>query len=318
MKLTGTFLLITLLLAAIPVKAEVAEIRNPSWRELPNTGDSTGEARSVAINGVVRSGNIVRYDTMTSNGADFTGLTSNAKDNQVGVIQGRLSYPSDFVPPMRVCAQSVSNYYLMNCINTEARDRSSFQNFKLTVSPGKYLVFAYASREDSGASFDYQAYHASSNQPIPIQVSAGKVITNIQVNQWQLCRRNPRPSYCIAPSRSPSQPQSNQSQQSGTVRFTNPNWRVVPGAAVGRNPAETSMNMNSLSREGDTVTFEVIGYKGSYQQMTGNCSTRQVAVTRQGLQTRNGANYQGTAPNEVPVTSWHRRLLRFACQNSPR
>jgi hypothetical protein len=255
---------------------------------------------------------------VTSDWADFTGLAS--KSTNVGVIQGRLSYPSEFVPRMRACAQSIStisNYYLMNCINTEARDRSSFQNFKLIVSPGEYFIFAYASREDSGASFDYQAYHASSDQPISIQVSAGKVITNIQVNQWQLCRRNPRPSYCIAPSRLSSQPQPNQSQQSGTVRFSASDWRVVPGAAVGRNPAETSMNMNSLSRQGDVVTFEVIGYQSFYRQMTGNCRTQQVAVTRQGLQTREGANYRETAPNEVSITSWHRRLLRFACQNSP-
>lgn len=313
MKLTETLLLITLLLAAIPVKAEVAEIRNPSWREVPDTGDRAGEAPSVDINGNVRSVSIVRYGTVISDGAD---LASTAPANQLGIIQGRLSYPSDFVPPMRVCAQSVSNYYLMNCINTEARDRSSFQNFKLTVSPGEYFVFAYASREDSGTPFDYQAYHANSNQPISVKVSAGKVITNIQVNQWQLCRRNPRPSYCITPSRSSSQPQTGQSQQSGTVRFINPNWRVVPGAEVGRHSAETSMNMNSLSKQGEVVTFEVIGYQGSYQQMTGNCRTQQVAVTRQGLQTRDGANYRETAPNEVSVTNWHRRLLRFACQNS--
>ncbi len=316
MKLTRTFLLITILLAATPVKAEVAEIRNPSWREVPNTGDRAGEVHSVDINGVVRSGDIVRYDTTTSDGEAFIGLASKAQANQVGVIQGRLSYPSDFVPPMRVCAQSVSNYYLMNCINTEARDRSSFQNFKLTVSPGEYFIFAYASREDSGTPFDYQAYYANSNQPIPLRVLAGKVITNIQVNQWQLCRRNPCPSYCIAPSKSSSQPQPGQSQQSGTVRFTNPNWRVVPGAEVGRHSAETLMNMNSLSKQGEVVTFEVLGYQGSYQQMTGNCRTQQVAVTRQGLQTRDGANYRETAPNEVAVTNWHRRLLRFACQNS--
>jgi len=311
MKLTGAFLLIAILLAAIPVKAEVAEIRNASWQKVPNTGDRGDEAPSVDLNGIIRNGDIVRYDTVISDGAD---LASTAP--QLGIIQGRLSYPSDFVPPMRVCAQSVSNYYLMNCINTEARDRSSFQNFKLTVSPGEYFIFAYASSEDSGTPFDYQAYHANSNQPISVKVSAGKVITNIQVNQWQLCRRNPRPSYCIAPSKSSSQSQPSQSQQSGTVRFTNPSWRVVPGAAVGRNPAETSMNMNSLSRQGEVVTFEVIGYQGSYQQMQGNCRTRQVAVTRQGLQTRDGANYRETAPNEVSITSWHRRLLRFACQNS--
>lgn len=242
MKLTGTFLLITLLLAAIPVKAEVAEIRNPSWQKIPNTGDRAGEAPSVDVNGVVRSGDIVRYDTVTSDGTYYR-VEANCRTNQFRAIRQGF-----FESRTRVNFRSLGN--------------SSWSDS--SGDPYKRNIFGFVCNLSSSA-----------QSPVP-----------------------------------------QSSQRQGTVRFTNPNWRVVPGAEVGRHPAETLMNMNSLSKQGEVVTFEIIGYKGFYRQMTGSCSTRQVAVTREGLQTRDGANYREIAPNEVSITSWHRQLLLFACQNS--
>ncbi len=241
MKLTETFLLIALLLTAIPAKAEVAEIRNPSWQEVPNTGDRAGEAPSVDINGVVRSGDVVTYDIVSFDGT-YSRIEANCRTNQFRAI------------------------------------RQGFFESRTRINFGRSDNEPWS--DSSGDSYKRNIFRFVCN----LSPSAQSLVT-----------------------------QSSERQE--TVIFTNPNWRVVPGTEVGRHPAETLMNMNSLSRQRDTITFEVTGYRGFYYQMTGNCSTRQVAITRQGFQTGDGANYQETTPNEILATSWHRRLLLFACQN---
>lgn len=101
------------------------------------------------------------------------------------------------------------------------------------------------------------------------------------------------------------------------VVFTNADWQEVPNADVGQHSAETLMNMNSILREGDSVTFDVTGHRGVYYRMTGQCQTNQVARIRQGLsQGNNRFAYQEIAPNPSAALDWDRRLLSFACQNS--
>lgn len=101
------------------------------------------------------------------------------------------------------------------------------------------------------------------------------------------------------------------------VVFTNADWQEVPNADVGQHSAETLMNMNSILREGDSVTFDVTGHRGVYYRMTGQCQTNQVARIRQGLsQGNNRFAYQEIAPNPSAALDWDQRLLSFACQNS--
>lgn len=101
------------------------------------------------------------------------------------------------------------------------------------------------------------------------------------------------------------------------VVFTNSDWQIVPGADVGQHPAETMMNMASILRDGDIVTFDVTGHRGVYYRMTGQCQTNQVARIRQGIsQGYDRFAYQEIAPNPGAALDWDRRLLSFACQNS--
>ena len=65
-------------------------------------------------------------------------------------------------------------------------------------------------------------------------------------------------------------------------RLNNPNWQTIPGAEVGRHPAETLMDINGIVRDGNTVTFDVTGYRGFYYRMAGDCETDQVILTRRG------------------------------------
>lgn len=51
-----------------------------------------------------------------------------------GGIEGKVTYPSDFIPALTVCAQSVNNFNQLKCVQTKDDQRT----YKLTVKPGKY------------------------------------------------------------------------------------------------------------------------------------------------------------------------------------
>lgn len=106
-----------------------------------------------------------------------------------------------------------------------------------------------------------------------------------------------------------------------TENLPNANWQEVPGATVGRyNPVETSMDINGLKRKGNTVTFDVIGYKGFYRRLQADCQSRQVRVLREGRST--GATtfsyIEISEKNAGPITNWHRVVSDHACQISSR
>lgn len=103
----------------------------------------------------------------------------------------------------------------------------------------------------------------------------------------------------------------------------NTNWQVVPGARIGKNPADTLLNLNGINRTNNSVTFDITGYQGSYYRLQGDCGTRQVSIIRRGLQTsandvRNRAlrvRYQPVAGGDSNrVTPWHQTILDFACR----
>jgi hypothetical protein len=100
-------------------------------------------------------------------------------------------------------------------------------------------------------------------------------------------------------------------------QLNNPDWQIVPGAAVGRHPEETLMDINGIARDGDAVTFDVMGHRGVYYRMAGDCETGQVALTRRGRS--EGLDeflYESVEPDETETSDWNRRLLAFACESS--
>jgi hypothetical protein len=72
MKLTVMCLACTFLFVVSPARAEVSEIENPSWQEVPNT-DTPGNNEQydspayVDINGIIRDADIVIFDMIESN-----------------------------------------------------------------------------------------------------------------------------------------------------------------------------------------------------------------------------------------------------------
>lgn len=98
--------------------------------------------------------------------------------------------------------------------------------------------------------------------------------------------------------------------------LSNPDWQIVPAAEVGRHPAETLMDLNGITPEGDRITFDVMGYRGAYYRLSGDCVTGEVAVIRQGI-TTGLETFEYTDeidPSEITLTDWHSLLLTFACQ----
>ncbi|AFZ46845.1 hypothetical protein Cyast_0873 [Cyanobacterium stanieri PCC 7202] len=96
-----------LLLSVIPlltinasVKAEVAEIRNPSWQLVPN---SIGAEVYVNTNGLIRNGNLVTYDIINDD-ASYTRLQANCTTNQYRSLR-----QGDFVSASRVSFVSTNS-----------------------------------------------------------------------------------------------------------------------------------------------------------------------------------------------------------------
>ena len=71
-----------------------------------------------------------------------TGLAAGA---QPGVIEGSLSYPSDFIPPdMTICAENLATKKIYSTNKHVKAKKYQYQvGYKLSVPPGDYHVYAY-------------------------------------------------------------------------------------------------------------------------------------------------------------------------------
>lgn len=98
----------------------------------------------------------------------------------------------------------------------------------------------------------------------------------------------------------------------------NTSWQVVPGARVGKNPADTLIDINNLNRQEKVITFDITGYQSFYYRLQGDCSTREVRFLRRGLlRLGDKVNYQLVDGEEATrVVDFHRTVLDFACKQS--
>ena len=113
-----------------------------------------------------------------------------------GTLKGRLSYPSEFLPPQRVVAFDLMDqetYYV-----TEVPDDGSYT---LDVPPGTYLVVAYlmdpyeAGAPPNSAGGYSQAVlcgltvDCTDHSLVSVQVSAGETVSNVDPGDWYLPQR---------------------------------------------------------------------------------------------------------------------------------
>jgi hypothetical protein len=117
---------------------------------------------------------------------------------QVGIITGALSYPSDFdFPKMIVCAEAI-NARSIHCTDKRIqRRRRGKMGYKLRVPAGSYYVFAIIVNEEESAEDvrGYKAYYSDfvkcglsvncpSHEPIKVTVRAGQTLTGVDPGDW--------------------------------------------------------------------------------------------------------------------------------------
>jgi hypothetical protein len=117
-----------------------------------------------------------------------------------GVIEGSLSYPSEFIPPdMTICAENLATKQIY-CTNKhlKAKQYKYKVGYKLTAPPGDYHVFAQLpnpAKYGAGYPKDYRAYYSKFVQcgmiadcldhfPIVVKVKRGETVSGIDPMDW--------------------------------------------------------------------------------------------------------------------------------------
>lgn len=140
-------------------------------------------------------------DSLTKAGSSTEALPVNkkssknapeAKTTQTGTISGQLSYPSEGIPPLSICAEEVKSKE-KTCIKTEANQRS----YTMKVAVGTYNVYAMV-QNGQGAFATYKAYYnefykcglnvncpaAGHTQYIVVPVEANKEKSEVNPGDW--------------------------------------------------------------------------------------------------------------------------------------
>lgn len=123
-----------------------------------------------------------------------------AAELKPGVVEGSLSYPSDFIPPdLTICAENLATKKLY-CTNKhlKAKKYRYKVGYKLEAPPGDYHVFAQLpdpARYGAGYAKDYRAYYSKfvtcgmgaeclDHTPIVVKVKSGETLSGIDPQDW--------------------------------------------------------------------------------------------------------------------------------------
>ncbi|MFA6098304.1 MAG: hypothetical protein WCV50_01305 [Patescibacteria group bacterium] len=119
--------------------------------------------------------------------------------DQWGTITGSLSYPSETIPPMGICAKSVKGVEMFCTYKMIQDDKyANSYGYELSVPPDNYYVFAHlitAGKENIGYTDEYQAYYSkfvtcgqlvecTSHKAIKVEVSNNQKIDDIDPVDW--------------------------------------------------------------------------------------------------------------------------------------
>jgi hypothetical protein len=117
-----------------------------------------------------------------------------------GVIEGSLSYPSEFIPPdMTISAENLATQKIYSTHRHLKAKKYHYQvGYRLEVPPGDYHVFAQLpdpAKYGAGYSRDYRAYYSefvkcgmsvdcTSHAPITVKVKGGETVGGIDPMDW--------------------------------------------------------------------------------------------------------------------------------------
>jgi hypothetical protein len=127
-------------------------------------------------------------------------IAGQAGDTRTGVIEGSLSYPSDFIPPdMVVCAENLATHQ-KSCTKKHLKGKQYTYRvgYKLTLPPGDYRVYAYLpdpAKYGAGFPQDYRAYYSEfvkcgmrvncqDHTPLTVKVRSGESLKGIDPMDW--------------------------------------------------------------------------------------------------------------------------------------
>ncbi len=109
----------------------------------------------------------------------------------LGYIQGSLTYPSEELPPMVICAQNMADDILYCTDKTiDGEEFTNGKGYRLEIPEGVYTV--YASTLPLG---DYKAYYSAAvpcglsvdctdHTPIEVTVITGTTVTGVDPGDW--------------------------------------------------------------------------------------------------------------------------------------
>jgi len=119
---------------------------------------------------------------------------------QSGVIEGSLSYPSEFIPDhMTICAENLATKQIYSTNkHVKAKKYQYKVGYKLAVPPGNYHVFAQLpdpARYGAEYPKDYRAYYSKfvkcgmsveckDHTPIVVMVKSGETVSRIDPQDW--------------------------------------------------------------------------------------------------------------------------------------
>jgi hypothetical protein len=103
----------------------------------------------------------------------------------MGIIQGSVNYPSEYIPPQRVVAFDVSNpgkYFYVDTAGNQA-------TFEIPVPPGTYYVVSYLLDGSMAAGYSQAVLcglrvDCDDHSLIPVPVAAGETVSGITPFDW--------------------------------------------------------------------------------------------------------------------------------------
>lgn len=128
-------------------------------------------------------------------------IAKSERQPQNATLQGTVIYPSDYLPPQKVCAENVQTKRLF-CSETKQQQR----DFSISVKPGIYEIFARECKKSYQKDIlcrdgyllqrAYYNEHAKCgitaecakkfkrNRPILVRIQAGETIAKIKPHDW--------------------------------------------------------------------------------------------------------------------------------------
>jgi hypothetical protein len=102
-----------------------------------------------------------------------------------GIIRGRLSYPSEFLPAERVIAFRAATME----IEADVTTAEGQGQYELSVAPGDYFVVAYTLDGSLSAGYSQAvpcglSASCTDHSLIPVHVDAGQTVDNIDPQDW--------------------------------------------------------------------------------------------------------------------------------------